>query len=237
MMMITRNRMKDKWNEKLSIRERYGKNEKENKSENGKDDSDDISEIDKSEAMLSIYEALKDTTIYVDDAKDVEILDVKMEIGPLKDKSCLTAFRGSKSTLYPLKYTLVNTKEGLVEALSALSAYDTIAFDCEGHFLSRKGKLTVACFLGFESGKNMHTAVAYVIDVYAMHGIDVFSISFKSHSLKSMLESTTTLKLMFDVRTDSDALFHQFGVKLSNVMDVQLLHLAMKRLNPSKCLY
>jgi len=37
------------------------------------------------------------------------------------------------------------------------------------------------------------------------------------------------LKLMFDCRMDSDALFHQFDVRLGNVMDVQLLDIAARR--------
>ena len=37
-----------------------------------------------------------------------------------------------------------------------------------------------------------------------------------------MLQSTAVLKLIFDCRADSDALYHQFGVSMQHVYDVQV---------------
>lgn len=47
-------------------------------------------------------------------------------------------------------------------------------------------------------------------------------------SLQSILESPKTPKVFFDVRTDSDALFAQFGIKLAGIIDLQLMELASR---------
>ena len=50
-------------------------------------------------------------------------------------------------------------------------------------------------------------------------------------SLKAVLEDPKTTKLMFDCRVDSDALFHQHGISLRGVFDVQLADVAARRRN------
>ena len=45
--------------------------------------------------------------------------------------------------------------------------------------------------------------------------------AFEEGRLRELLESTRVLKLVFDCRGDSDALYHQHSVKLRNVYDVQ----------------
>ena len=47
--------------------------------------------------------------------------------------------------------------------------------------------------------------------------------------LQSILESTTQEKLMFDCRGQSDALWHQFQVKLAGVLGLQLLEVLYRR--------
>lgn len=51
-----------------------------------------------------------------------------------------------------------------------------------------------------------------------------------SEPLRGLLEDPAVTKLMFDCRRDSDALFHQFQVRLAGVLDVQLEHVAARRL-------
>ena len=53
--------------------------------------------------------------------------------------------------------------------------------------------------------------------------------SASGSKLKAALERPTSLKLMFDCRVDSDALFHQHGVSLRGVYDVQLADVASRR--------
>ena len=46
--------------------------------------------------------------------------------------------------------------------------------------------------------------------------------------LKKLLESEHLLKVTFDCRADSDALWHQYGVRLTNVLDVQVYEQAVR---------
>ena len=47
--------------------------------------------------------------------------------------------------------------------------------------------------------------------------------AFDQGGLKELLESRRVRKIIYDGRADADALFHLFGVRLSNVYDVQVL--------------
>ena len=51
----------------------------------------------------------------------------------------------------------------------------------------------------------------------------------RGRSLKAVLEDPEVTKLMFDCRVDSDALFHQHGIRLGGVYDVQLADVAARR--------
>ena len=64
---------------------------------------------------------------------------------------------------------------------------------------------------------------AYVFDIRTMGKTPFTS------GLKSILESESQEKLMFDCREQSDALWHQFQVKLSGVLDLQLLEVIYRR--------
>ena len=45
---------------------------------------------------------------------------------------------------------------------------------------------------------------------------------------QQLLESRNFLKLTFDVRFDADALFHQYNITISNVLDLQIWHQAIR---------
>jgi len=109
-----------------------------------------------------------------------------------------------------------------------ISKYSTIAFDTEGHDLSRIGALTVACFLGYDPNETPQDQISYVVDVQELGGKRAFEHSHEGKNLKSILESSTIRKLMFDVRADSDALYHQYGVRLRCVLDLQVYEQACK---------
>jgi hypothetical protein len=110
-------------------------------------------------------------------------------------------------------------------ALAAIAAAATVAVDTEGVRLSRSGQLTV-----------LQVATAsqvYVFDILAL-GPGAFAAEPAAHdgtplSLRRILEDVTITKLAWDVRRDSDALSHQFGVCLRGVLDVQLAAVALRR--------
>lgn len=117
---------------------------------------------------------------------------------------------------------LVEDAYGLVNAVSDLGRYKQVAFDCEGVNLGRKkGSLSIATI----SGSNAEASV-YVVDVLKLGGERAFSK--EEPSLRSVLEDAAIRKVMFDCRTDSDALKHQFDVTLSGALDLQVLDQAVR---------
>jgi len=121
-------------------------------------------------------------------------------------------------------YRLVDDETGLKDAISELKGKiaernTLLAVDCEGDSLSRKGALTIITVATEER--------AYIFDVLKL-GRLVFS-----SGLGEILEDKSREKLTFDCRQDSDALWHQFKVKLSGVLDLQLLEVIYRRENPT----
>ena len=112
------------------------------------------------------------------------------------------------------KVVYVSTEEQLLQAVAEISKSNCIAFDCEGVDLGRDGPLTVATFSTLAS-----EAPIYVVDVQGLGGDKVFA----SSAFKGILASKGQRKIMFDCRADSDALFHQFGVRQRTGWD-SLIH-------------
>ena len=121
-------------------------------------------------------------------------------------------------------YRLVDSDTGLQDAISEIKQkiaerIALLAVDCEGNSLSREGALTIITVATEEK--------VYIFDVQKL-GQATFS-----SGLGEILEDESRKKLMFDCRQDSDALWHQFKVKLSGVLDLQLLEVIYRRENPS----
>ena len=121
-------------------------------------------------------------------------------------------------------YKLVDDESDLQDAISELKRKTEdqntlIAVDCEGVSLSRKGALTII-------------TVATEDQVYIFDVLKLGRIIFSS-GLGEILADKFREKLMFDCRQDSDALWHQFHVKLAGVLDLQLLEVIYRRENAS----
>ncbi len=56
----------------------------------------------------------------------------------------------------------------------------------------------------------------------------MLTIVWQSVSLKGLLESEDITKLMWDARSDNNALLHLFGVRLAGVVDLQLIDIAWR---------
>lgn len=118
---------------------------------------------------------------------------------------------------------LVDNAEGLQKAVLDLSgnAHD-VALDCEGVNLGRKkGSLSIVTISGLDP-----QSLIYVVDVLKLGGERTFST--EEPSLRSVLEDSGIKKVMFDCRTDSDALKHQFDVTLAGVLDLQVFDQAIR---------
>ena len=121
-------------------------------------------------------------------------------------------------------YKLVNDETGLKDAISELKGKiaernTLLAVDCEGDSLSRQGALTIITVATEEK--------VFIFDVLKL-GQLVFT-----SGLGEILEDKSREKLTFDCRQDSDALWHQFKVRLNGVLDLQLLEVIYRRENPT----
>lgn len=86
-----------------------------------------------------------------------------------------------------------------------------MAIDCEGVALGRFGKL---CTIQIATDDSV-----FIFDTLTNGIVDV---------LGQLFEDSNILKIMHDCREDSSALFHNFGVKLSNVYDTQVASLMLQ---------
>ena len=129
---------------------------------------------------------------------------------PLRSKvNCVYRMACKNADFY--NYKLVDDEPGLHDAIFELKRKiedrnTLIAVDCEGDSLSRKGRLTIITVATEEK--------VFIFDVLKL-GQLVFS-----SGLGEILEDKSREKLMFDCRQDSNALWHQFNIKLTGVLDL-----------------
>lgn len=118
---------------------------------------------------------------------------------------------------------LVHTVAQCQAAVNKLSTSTHIAVDCEGVLLSRTGKL---CLIQIANEE-----IVIIFDLVdspqdgGMHGKSLF----ENGGLKKLLEDEAIYKVMHDCRHDSDALYHQFNIKLSSVIDTQVAFFILRR--------
>eukprot|EP00392_Amoebophrya_sp_AT5.2_P019784 g20776.t1 len=88
-----------------------------------------------------------------------------------------------------------------------------IAVDMEGVNHGRHGQLSLvqAC-----AGRD---EIVYLFDITTLK-----KSAFDDGNLRALFEDSRVCKVMFDVRADSDSLFHNYGCKLENVYDLQVLY-------------
>lgn len=94
--------------------------------------------------------------------------------------------------------------------------------DLEGKNLSRNGTLSIVTIF-VESEKKV-----YLVDVTTLQH-DAFDMAgLKGSTLRAVLESDNIIKVFFDIRRDSDALFSLYGVSVGGIEDLQLIELASR---------
>ncbi|KAK5093122.1 hypothetical protein LTR70_004943 [Exophiala xenobiotica] len=94
----------------------------------------------------------------------------------------------------------------------------TIGFDCEGVDLGRYG---TTCYIQIRDYTKGQT---YLVDLL-MLGRSAWETSGEDSAttLRTIFESPNMVKIIFDVRGDSDALYKDYKIKLAGVLDVQYL--------------
>ena len=123
---------------------------------------------------------------------------------------------------------------GLVDTPTAISALvdilnnqpttpPSLYLDLEGVNLSRHGTISIL---------QIHVSPihqTYLIDIHTLASTAFTTPGATTTlTLKHILESPTTPKVLFDVRHDSDALFALFNIRLAGVTDLQLMELATR---------
>lgn len=119
--------------------------------------------------------------------------------------------------------TIITSVPDCATAVERLSKYNRLAVDCEGVQLSRRGRL---CLVQIASPESV-----YFFDITGAHPADPNAGKdlFEKGGLRSLLENNTIWKIMHDCRHDSDALFHQFNVKLGPVIDTQVVFSVLRK--------
>ncbi|KAK1239848.1 hypothetical protein MKX08_007290 [Trichoderma sp. CBMAI-0020] len=83
-------------------------------------------------------------------------------------------------------------------------------------------------------GERLGLQQAFVIDIYTLGTAAFHTAGVRGKSLKNILESPEILKVFFDVRNDSDALYAHYGIQLSGVRDIQLMESANRQSTQSR---
>lgn len=100
--------------------------------------------------------------------------------------------------------------------------------DLEGSNLSRNGTLSLVTIL-VEPRKKV-----YFIDVTTLQRDAFDTAGSGMRTLRDILESSEIVKVFFDIRNDSDALFGLYGVRVGGIEDLQLMEIASRGFN-KKC--
>jgi ribonuclease D len=147
-------------------------------------------------------------------------VNLSIEVIVLIVVSCSTAFYlcYRYSSIVFARYTIIDHKSSCSDICRELMNESIVSIDLEGVNLGRTGKiclLQLACMDGR----------VFLFDIYAL-GEDAFIGDF---SLRTILESESIIKLMYDCRSDCDALFHQYRVLPVRIFDLQVLYVLMRQ--------
>ncbi|KAK1048053.1 hypothetical protein LTR74_017615 [Friedmanniomyces endolithicus] len=94
--------------------------------------------------------------------------------------------------------------------------------DLEGNNLSRNGTLSLVTILLEPEGD------VYLIDVTTLGRGAFTTAGIGGRTLQAVLESKDIIKVFFDIRNDSDALFGLYEIRVAGIEDLQLMELASR---------
>lgn len=120
---------------------------------------------------------------------------------------------------------VIDTKDLVRDVVDEIYNRDTqplIFIDQEGQDLGRHGTIAIMQILAPPD------PTVYLLDIHVL-GRRAFDTSGTCNlTWANILESVQYVKVFFDVRNDSDALFNNFQIDLHGIIDVQLLELASR---------
>ncbi|KAF7195472.1 hypothetical protein HII31_03066 [Pseudocercospora fuligena] len=137
--------------------------------------------------------------------------------------------KAAANTFPAAEITLVDTTEQVSELvrLIAESAKSQVGkpafyFDCEDKNLGRNGTVALLAIYIPDLVR------AFVVDLQEL-GRDALTTEEEDETLKTIFESPTILKGVFDCRGDSEALFAHYNLTLDGIVDVQLMEAATRK--------
>lgn len=165
--------------------------------------------------------------IFSDDTSDDTFSDeTSSDNASSDDKSSENTSSDEAPAPEPAPYELVDTADAvsrMVDEIAGLPNYPpSLYIDLEGHDLGRHG--TVSIVQIYVAPKDF----TYLVDTTTLGETAFKSPGSEGQTLKDILECHVTQKVFFDVRTDSDALFAHFRVRLAGIQDLQLMELATR---------
>ena len=118
------------------------------------------------------------------------------------------------------EYVFIADAASARDAVRCIDAWKTIAVDCEGERLGRAGTLSLV---------QVATPDNHVY-LFDMHDATLRETVLEA-GLRRVLESRKITKYMHDCRGDSDALWHIAHTRLCGVLDTQIGHAIVTRIN------
>jgi exonuclease 3'-5' domain-containing protein 1 len=112
-----------------------------------------------------------------------------------------------------IAFTLCENEDSVKSALTILKDASVVAFDCEGQDLGQEG------------GKLSLISLRVIQPLFSTTNFLFDAVKLTTMMLRpvfDLLESTDIQKIVFDGRMDYSCLFHDYGVSLANVLDIQL---------------
>lgn len=129
-------------------------------------------------------------------------------------------------SLANIPHSLVDTEPRIISLIGELQNLPrdspSLYIDLEGIRLSRHGSISLVTI--FVQPHNF----VYLVDVHKLQAAAFNTTTTDGISLKTVLESPSIIKVFYDLRNDSDALHHHFGIQLCGVEDIQLMENAAR---------
>ncbi|KFY12513.1 hypothetical protein V492_03829 [Pseudogymnoascus sp. VKM F-4246] len=119
--------------------------------------------------------------------------------------------------------TVIDSEKSLVTLIDSIASLavdpPSLYINLEGISLSRHGSISIL------SVHVAPTKETYLIDIHTLNGAAFSTTTNDGTSLKTILETSTIPKVIFDIRNGSDALFALFEVSVDGIIDVQLMEM------------
>ncbi|OAK93864.1 hypothetical protein IQ06DRAFT_363950 [Phaeosphaeriaceae sp. SRC1lsM3a] len=133
-----------------------------------------------------------------------------------------------------LEVNIVDTTDQITQLIDSIAApglsLPILYIDLEGVNLSRHGSISIVTLLVDRN----NTQQIYLVDVHTLNALAFNTAGTTKKTLRDILEAQQFIKVFFDVRNDSDALFSHFGIALKGIEDIQVMESATRKTTASR---